>query len=69
MVSTLRLPKILLLAFSVIFTFNLADAQDKYVATHEGWFVDVDEAFAKSKKTGRPIPVSYTHLDVYKRQR
>lgn len=63
MASTLRLPKILLLAFIVICTFNLADAQEKYVATHEGWFVDVDEAFAKSKKTGRPILANFTGSD------
>lgn len=63
MASTLRLPKILLLAFIVICTFDLADAQEKYVATHEGWFVDVDEAFAKSKKTGRPILANFTGSD------
>ncbi|MBP8724848.1 MAG: thioredoxin family protein [Saprospiraceae bacterium] len=34
-----------------------------YKATHEGWLVSLDEAFAQSKKTGKPIMANFTGSD------
>ena len=34
-----------------------------YKATHEGWLVSIDEAFALSKKTGKPIMANFTGSD------
>lgn len=34
-----------------------------YKATHEGWLVNLDEAYAQSKKTGKPILANFTGSD------
>lgn len=63
MTNSKMISKGLLLIIAVFIT-NLVHAQDaKYEATHAGWLVDVDDAFAKSKKTGKPILANFTGSD------
>jgi len=38
-------------------------AQNTYKATHEGWLTSIDEAYAQSKKTGKPILANFTGSD------
>lgn len=46
----------------MISTTNMA--QDAtYTAENEGWLVDVDEAYAESQKTGKPILANFTGSD------
>lgn len=40
-----------------------AVAQDEYTAGHEGWLVDIDEAYAISRETGKPIMANFTGSD------
>ena len=40
-----------------------AIAQDKYAAENEGWLVDIDQAYALSQKTGKPIMANFTGSD------
>jgi protein disulfide-isomerase len=43
---------------------NLAIAQaDNYTAGNQGWMVDLDKAFAASKKEGKPILANFTGSD------
>ncbi len=52
---------------SIFFAFLMmtafATAQDEYKAGHEGWLVDLDEAYELSKKTGKPIMANFTGSD------
>lgn len=51
-----------LLAFSLmISTYSIA--QEEYTAENAGWLVDVDEAYAESQKTGKPILANFTGSD------
>lgn len=54
-------------SISLFLTFFLvslfATAQSNYKATHEGWLVSIDEAYAQSKKTGKPILANFTGSD------
>jgi thioredoxin-related protein len=50
-----------LLAFMLAASF--AFAQDKYTAEQEGWYVDLDEAYKESQKTGKPIMANFTGSD------
>ena len=53
----------LLLAFSLMIS-TMSMAQDAtYTAENEGWLVDVDEAYAESQKTGKPILANFTGSD------
>lgn len=54
--------RILLLAL-LLLTTVFASAQKEYTATHEGWLVKVDEAYALSQKTGKPILANFTGSD------
>lgn len=38
-------------------------AQSSYPAHNEGWYVDIDDAFAESQKTGKPILANFTGSD------
>ena len=40
-----------------------ANAQEAYKATHEGWLVNIDKAYALSKETGKPILANFTGTD------
>lgn len=40
-----------------------ATAQDNYEAGNEGWLVNLDEAYALSKETGKPIMANFTGSD------
>lgn len=39
------------------------EAQTTYAAENEGWLVSLDEAYAQSKKTGKPIMANFTGSD------
>ncbi len=52
----------LLLAFSLMIS-TIGMSQDAYTAENEGWLVDVDEAYAESQKTGKPILANFTGSD------
>lgn len=54
--------------FSILFSFllvsSLATAQNgTYTAANEGWLVSLDEAYALSQKTGKPIMANFTGSD------
>ncbi|PHN08138.1 thioredoxin family protein [Flavilitoribacter nigricans] len=53
---------ILFLAFLLLSSVGLS-AQKEYKATHEGWLVNIDDAYALSKKTGKPILANFTGSD------
>lgn len=54
-------------SFSLLFTLSLLSldlgAQSEYKATHEGWLTNIDEAYALSQKTGKPILANFTGSD------
>lgn len=50
-----------LIALLIMTTF--AFAQQEYKAGNEGWLVDLDQAYAISKKTGKPIMANFTGSD------
>ena len=53
----------LLFAFSLMInTYSIAQDGD-YKAENPGWLVDVDEAYAESQKTGKPILANFTGSD------
>ncbi|MEP7268069.1 MAG: thioredoxin family protein [Saprospiraceae bacterium] len=52
--------------FAVLLFSSLAIAgysQEKYTPENVGWLVNVDDAYAKSKKTGKPILANFTGSD------
>ena len=52
-----------LFAFSLLIV-NYSTAQDAaYEAENAGWLVDLDEAYAESQKTGKPILANFTGSD------
>jgi thiol-disulfide isomerase/thioredoxin len=53
----------ILLCVGLLCTASVVAQKSNYVATHEGWLVNVDEAYAKSKKTGKPIMANFTGSD------
>ncbi|MBK8956772.1 MAG: thioredoxin family protein [Saprospiraceae bacterium] len=61
--------KLYFFIFAAFLAFNQtaqAQASSKtgpYKATHEGWLVSLDEAYAQSKKTGKPILANFTGSD------
>jgi len=48
---------------SFLFIAVLATAQQDYKAGNEGWLVDLEKAYAQSKKTGKPIMANFTGSD------
>ncbi|MCB0571195.1 MAG: thioredoxin family protein [Phaeodactylibacter sp.] len=50
-----------LLAFLLMATFAIA--QDNYKAANAGWLTDLDQAYAISQKTGKPIMANFTGSD------
>ena len=50
-----------LLAFAMF--VNMSFSQDTYAPENEGWLVNLDEAYALSKKTGKPIMANFTGSD------
>jgi protein disulfide-isomerase len=46
-----------------MFSFGTLIAQGDYEAGHEGWHVDVDEAYKESQETGKPIMANFTGSD------
>jgi len=59
--------KILLLGLFLtasLLGFSQTDTKtDTYKAENEGWLVKIDEAYAESKKTGKPILANFTGSD------
>ena len=47
----------------MISTMSVAQTEATYTAENAGWLVDVDEAYAQSKKTGKPILANFTGSD------
>lgn len=46
-----------------LFAFAQINAQDEYAAENEGWYVNIDEAYAESQETGKPILANFTGSD------
>ncbi len=44
-------------------SFQTVTAQEEYAAENEGWLVKVDEAYALSQETGKPILANFTGSD------
>jgi protein disulfide-isomerase len=57
--------KNLILAFGLLLTSNVifSQAGNAYKAGNPGWLVNLDEAYAQSKKTGKPIMANFTGSD------
>jgi thioredoxin-related protein len=56
--------KKILFIFSLLVSFSITNyAQGEYTAENEGWLVKMDEAYAISKKTGKPILANFTGSD------
>lgn len=54
---------LLLLASFVLFTSAAFAQSSDYQAANPGWLVDLDEAYALSKKTGKPVMANFTGSD------
>jgi protein disulfide-isomerase len=52
----------LLLCFASI-TLSSQTAESVYKAENEGWLINLDEAYAQSKKSGKPILANFTGSD------
>lgn len=55
--------KNLLFALPFFFMAFMVQAQEDYKAHQEGWMVNLEEAYAESKKTGKPIMANFTGSD------
>lgn len=55
--------KILTLCLFLSATFIGFGQTDTYKAENEGWLVKIDEAYAESQKTGKPILANFTGSD------
>lgn len=51
------------LAFLLVGSLSMLAQDTEYKAGHEGWLVDVDEAYELHKKTGKPIMANFTGSD------
>ena len=53
--------------FSTLLAFLMMTAmvfaQEEYTAENKGWLVDIDQAYALSQKTGKPIMANFTGSD------
>ncbi len=54
---------ILLFGLLLMFTLQGYSQTTDYKAENEGWLVKMDEAYAESKKTGKPILANFTGSD------
>ena len=54
---------IVLFSLLLMFTLQGYSQTDTYKAENEGWLVKMDEAYAESKKTGKPILANFTGSD------
>ncbi len=59
--NSLKLITFLLIFFS--FSVNAQRITQPYKAHAEGWLVDINEAYAMSKKSGKPILANFTGSD------
>ena len=55
--------KILILSLFALTYFTAIGQGSEYKAGNEGWLVKMDEAYAESKKTGKPILANFTGSD------
>lgn len=55
--------KIFFLSLCALLSFSAFSQTDSYQAENEGWLVDIDEAYALSSKTGKPILANFTGSD------
>ena len=56
--------KILLLGlFLTASLFAFSQTKEEYKAENEGWLVKIEDAYAESKKTGKPILANFTGSD------
>lgn len=55
--------KLLSTIVAMLLLTGMATAQDNYTASNEGWLVDVNEAYEKSRETGKPIMANFTGSD------
>ena len=53
----------LFLSLLLMLGFYTGQAQNAYQAENEGWLVKLDEAYAQSKKSGKPILANFTGSD------
>ena len=63
--SILKIRKITFPLFAIAFLFLSVsiNAQSDYKAENEGWLVNLEEAYAQSKATGKPILANFTGSD------
>lgn len=63
----MRTFKIITVALALIFTSSIyaqnGVLKNEYKANANGWLVNIDEAYAISKKTGKPIMANFTGSD------
>ncbi len=52
-----------LLSLILCLSFTSLSAQSNYEAENEGWLISLEEAYAESKKTGKPIMANFTGSD------
>ena len=55
--------KYLLLVLPMMFLATLTNAQGAYKAHQDGWMVNLDEAYAESEESGKPIMANFTGSD------
>jgi thiol:disulfide interchange protein len=57
--------KSFIFTIAILFTATAVFSQSSasYKAANPGWLVDLDEAYAQSKKTGKPIMANFTGSD------
>ena len=55
--------KILLFSLLTVFSVSMLAQDTEFKAGHEGWLVDVNEAYELHKKTGKPIMANFTGSD------
>jgi len=55
--------KVLLLSLFVVAFLTAGYSQKEYKAENEGWLVKMEEAYALSKETGKPIMANFTGSD------
>jgi len=64
--QAIKFPNVMRMSFLALFvmigSFSFAQA-DAYSAENEGWLVDINEAYAKSQETGKPILANMTGSD------
>lgn len=55
--------KLFLLVFLTIGCFSLNAQSTNYQPENEGWLLKIDEAYAESERTGKPIMANFTGSD------